>query len=270
MAEDDHDQYNDEYQFADLDTISSEPGDANESIADSPGATEKARAGTAPDDGNIKRKVLIIIALVIVFMVMYKIVGSFLAPKKVSVSTSVPALTPVATPVVAPPPVQPQTVVPVAAVPVSSVDPRVSEKLSALESTQQSMRSEVSSVNDQLGGMANNVNAMIAKMSELNGVITNLSAKVDAQSREIEELTIRRQVVNKTYQRAHNAPHYTKYYLQAVIPGRAWLIATNGATLTVREGTVLAGYGMVRLIDPNQGRVTTSSGQVIRFSQEDS
>ena len=107
-------------------------------------------------------------------------------------------------------------------------------------------------------------------MTELNGVIANLSAKVDQQSREIEGLTIRRQEANKVYHRGAQATHFPKYHIQAVIPGRAWLIATNGATLTVREGTAVAGYGMVRLIDPSQGRVTTSSGQVIRFSQEDS
>ena len=60
------------------------------------------------------------------------------------------------------------------------------------------------------------------------------------------------------------------YYIQAVIPGRAWIIATNGSTLTVREGTNIAGYGIVRLIDPLDGRIVTSSGQIIRFSQEDS
>jgi intracellular multiplication protein IcmG len=64
--------------------------------------------------------------------------------------------------------------------------------------------------------------------------------------------------------------HYSRYNIQAVIPGRAWLIATNGATLTVSQGTAIPGYGIVKLIDPVQGKVTTSSGQIIRFSQEDS
>ena len=60
------------------------------------------------------------------------------------------------------------------------------------------------------------------------------------------------------------------YYIQAVIPGRAWLIATNGSTLTVREGSTIPGYGIVRKIDPNLGKVFMSTGKVIRFSQLDS
>ncbi|HAF87135.1 MAG TPA: type IV secretion protein IcmG, partial [Legionellales bacterium] len=60
------------------------------------------------------------------------------------------------------------------------------------------------------------------------------------------------------------------YYIKAVIPGRAWLIAANGSTLTVSEGTNIKGYGMVKLIDSTQGRILTSSGRVIRFSQQDS
>jgi len=61
-----------------------------------------------------------------------------------------------------------------------------------------------------------------------------------------------------------------QYFLQAIIPGRAWLISTNGDTVTVREGTRISSYGVVRFIDAKRGRVLTSSGQVIRFSQEDS
>ena len=58
--------------------------------------------------------------------------------------------------------------------------------------------------------------------------------------------------------------------MQAVIPGRAWLIANNGSTITVREGTPIPGYGIAKIIDPIKGRVMTSSGKEIRFSQDDS
>ena len=60
------------------------------------------------------------------------------------------------------------------------------------------------------------------------------------------------------------------YYIQAVIPGRAWLVSSQGLTITVREGTSVPGYGIVKLIDPNQGRILTSSGRTITFSQQDS
>ena len=58
--------------------------------------------------------------------------------------------------------------------------------------------------------------------------------------------------------------------LQAIIAGRAWLVCSNGETLTVRQGTQVYNYGEVRYIDAISGQVLTSSGQTITFSQEDS
>ena len=262
----DKDQYNDEYQFADLDAINPDTGDESGSIGEGLEGTEPPRQ--VATDNPIKRNVIIVVALLIFALIIYKGVGLFSAEKKVSANRSAPVLTPVAqqAPIQAPP----AAALVQAPPPPPSVDTNVTQKLSALELSQQSMRTDVSSVSDKLGGISNNLNAIIAKISELNGVIANLNTKVDEQSREIDQLTIRREEAKKASYSVHKEPHYPKYHIQAVIPGRAWLIATNGATLTVREGTVVAGYGMVSLIDPNQGRVMTSSGQVIRFSQEDS
>ena len=265
----DKDEYNDEYQFADLDAVTPNEGDDSGSPAAGPVVSEQEPA--RPRTNDVKRKALIVVIIVIVAMVSYKIVGSMFSAKKDITKTSTPVIQPKQPvpvqsqlqPLVQPTTPQPQT-------PLPSIDPKVTQKLSDLESSQQSMRSDVSSVSNQLGGIGRSVDAMVAKMTELNGIITNLSAKVDEQSHEIEQLTIRREAAKKVHHVEAKGPQYPKFYIQAVIPGRAWLIATNGATLTVREGTVVAGYGMVKLIDPNQGRVLTSSGQVIRFSQQDS
>jgi intracellular multiplication protein IcmG len=145
------------------------------------------------------------------------------------------------------------------------------QKISALELGEQNIRSDISTMNEQLASITNNLNAMNTKMAELNGIMTNLSNKIEQQSREIEQKVVTQRQTKRAYYPSHPAHgKYNKYYIQAVIPGRAWLMAMNGATLTVREGTLVPGYGMVKLIDPNQGRVLTSSGQVIKFSQNDS
>ncbi|MEE9452434.1 MAG: hypothetical protein V3V61_06755 [Gammaproteobacteria bacterium] len=60
------------------------------------------------------------------------------------------------------------------------------------------------------------------------------------------------------------------YYIQAVVPGRAWLKTENGSkTLTVREGSEVDGYGMVRSIDVNEGSITMDTGELIKYSQND-
>ena len=259
----DKDQFNDEYQFDDLNAIdSSGIGDESLTTADTSDVLDDTTTVKKEQD-NTKRNAAIVIGAVILVILLFKIVGSMSSSKKVAVKADMPALVPV-------PVVQPQvaTAPPVVSPPV--VDTQVTQKLAALDASQQTMRSDISSLNDQLGTINQNINTIVAKMTELNSVIVSLNTKVEEQSHELELLTIRREQTKRIHPLLHKTVPHPKYNIQAVIPGRAWLIAKNGATLTVREGTMIAGYGIVKLIDPTQGRVTTSSGQVIRFSQDDS
>jgi intracellular multiplication protein IcmG len=55
------------------------------------------------------------------------------------------------------------------------------------------------------------------------------------------------------------------YRLQAAIPGRAWLMRSDGANVTVSLGDKIPGYGTIVGIDPNEGVVQTSSGANIKY-----
>lgn len=50
--------------------------------------------------------------------------------------------------------------------------------------------------------------------------------------------------------------------LRAVVPGRAWLVDSQGRTYTVAEGDVVGNFGKIVQIDSDAGRVVTSSGYV--------
>lgn len=50
------------------------------------------------------------------------------------------------------------------------------------------------------------------------------------------------------------------YTVQAIIPGRAWLKAENGETVTVAEGDIIKNYGRITKIDPYDGVVQIDSG----------
>lgn len=262
----DNDNYEDEYQFADPDAAGADSTDYNpEADGSTPTVTEKPTFGQSfVGNSSVIRNALVVVGLIVVVMVIYPFIHASLSGSK-----TVPAEKPVAT--------FQQPITPVAPMPEvrssSNMDNQISQKLSTLESTQERIQTEYLSTNGQLSGMNTNINDIMTKITELNTTIALYAAKVDEQSRIIEQLAkrasaqklpSRRPASNKT------ASPSLKYFMQAVIPGRAWLIATNGSTLTVREGTMIAGLGMVTLIDPRQGRVLTSSGQVIRFSQEDS
>lgn len=53
------------------------------------------------------------------------------------------------------------------------------------------------------------------------------------------------------------------YTVQAIIPGRAWLKADSGDTVTVAEGDTLRDYGRISKIDPYDGVVEIDTGNKI-------
>lgn len=272
----DNDQDNDEYKFAELDSLDNEPmGDSDSNVKGTTSSEQK----NYPGQKDIKRNALIAVGLIILAMVMYKLIGYMYfsgTSEPVAPKTSVPPITQVtptqptpsqpATTTVTPVPVQQiQQVQPVS----SQVEQELATKVSSIELSQQSLRSEISAVSQQIGVINNNINNLNAQIANLNQVIGTLSNQLAKQSEVISVLMVRTQRP-KPKPVVRFVPQRITYYIQAVIPGRAWLIGSNGSTITVRDGTKIAGYGVVRLIDSIQGRVLTSSGQVIRFSQDDS
>ncbi len=264
----DNDQNNDEYEFADLDTINSDPDEVDGQIANDGEVKSDSSELMSFTKNSVVRNSIIVVGIIIVLLILYKIIASFYTEKdivtKPSVSANIKEFHP---PVVNKMPAPAA----IAVAPTVALEESMNQKLLALEDTQQSNKASLANVNDKLGGVSTNIDSMVTKMNELTSVITNLNAKIDEQAHEIEQLSIKHEETRKIVQRkVIKTKNLAKYNIQAIIPGRAWLIAKNGATLTVREGTDIAGYGMVKLIDPNQGRVITSSGVVIKFSQDDS
>jgi intracellular multiplication protein IcmG len=269
MAE--HDQDNDEYKFAELDSLDNDP--MNDSVS---GHNNNISSGQNQLSGrkDIKRNALIAVGLVIFAMVMYKFIGYMFfsdSTEAVSTKANVPTVAqvtpqPVPTTVITPVPVQQIQQTQQSA---PQVDPEMANKVSAIEMSQQTLRSELSAVSDQITVINNNINNLNNQIANLNQVIGTLSNQMAKQSEVISVLIARTQP-KKVKTTVRYVPQRVVYNIQAVIPGRAWLIGSNGSTITVREGTKVAGYGVIKLIDSIQGRVLTSSGQVIRFSQNDS
>jgi intracellular multiplication protein IcmG len=274
MSMADNENYDDEYQFVDPDAGSSEPMDHTPDTGTAAPASgeqsfmDKTFAGKS----GVIRNSLIVVGIIIAGMIIYPFVHSALTgSKKPSVISAIPPEKMVQKPVVAVIPQPVSTPVPE----VQNLNADVTQKLSTLQQSQERMQTEVASTGNQIAGINNSITEMTAKVTELNRIILLYATKVDEQSRVVAQLVTEAEALKKAKKKHVVIRHKilipaVKYYIQAVIPGRAWLIGSNGVTLTVREGTMIAGLGMVKLIDPRQGRVLTSSGQVIRFSQEDS
>ena len=268
----DIEKYDDEYEFIDpdqggTDTMEYSP----DAPPTSPPVGEQSIFNkTFSGKSVVIRNVLIVITLIIVVMVIYPFIRSSSTIKKIPAQIS-----PIIQESKVKKSIEPINQTPViASVPDKQLDEKVTQQLSLLQSNQDKIQSEFAATNNQLSGINNNINQMMSTVSELNRMTALYASKVEEQARQIEKLTAEAAAMKKPRIIKHVAHKIrtpgVSYAIQAVIPGRAWLIASNGSTLTVREGSVIAGLGRVSLIDPRQGRVVISSGRVIRFSQEDS
>jgi intracellular multiplication protein IcmG len=255
----DNDKLNDEYQFSELDPINPPSTEEEQSVHD---ASENRRL---TESSNVKRNAIIAVSVFVLLILAYKFIIPHLMDKKpidkdIKPTTSLeqqPSLP------------EPQSQVVSLPTPEPDGSSEVNDQIHLIASSQESLSAELSNVSGQVTNINSSITSLTDKISELNTAITTLSDKLEMQVHVMERMTakpvvrVKKATVRSIKLRSH-------YYLQAVIPGRAWIVATNGATLTVREGSYIPGYGQVKLINANEGRVITSSGQIIRFSQEDS
>ncbi len=264
MAE--HDQ-NDEYQFVEFDEVDSSLMEGSDSKSGKENLPH--HRSTEHIKKDIKRNASIALGLIISIIFLYKIIAYFVLDKK-EASTVEPTQ---ALPQVISPPKKTTTPVPSTTMPATlTVDhSELDKKVAAIELSQQNLRSDLKTLEQDFNSVNSRIDSLNNQMMRLNQAIDSLSSQLTKQADQINALIIRAQAKRTPVKhlKKPSAPSLN-YYLQAVIPGRAWIIATNGSTLTIRKGTKIAGYGTVRLIDPLNGRVLTSSGRVIKFSQEDS
>ncbi|MFY7697387.1 MAG: type IVB secretion system protein IcmG/DotF [Legionella sp.] len=266
MAE--KEEFNDEYQFTALDDVLPQAGDEALESLDKEQGSSKSHHYVGPSP--IKRNVMIVIAIIILSYIAYKIIGSYffnpISPIQANTMIKTVSKAPQALPKIK----SENSANSIDTEQSKSILANLQQKLSALESNQENVHSAVGDTNNQLESLSNSITSLSSQLAQLQQDITILNERVNDESKKVQALASahkKKVIVKKT-----QAPAKVKtiYYVQAVIPGRAWLISPNGTTLTVSEGTMIPEYGFVKLIDPNQGKILTSSGQVIRFSQADS
>ncbi len=109
-----------------------------------------------------------------------------------------------------------------------------------------------------------NVNALATK-------VANLQSQVDLINNRLVALTAQLQQQNALKKKAPKAKSVVKqvqrpvYYVQALVPERAWLKQSDGTMITVTRGDKLPGYGQVSAINLAEGVVMTTEGDMIGF-----
>lgn len=259
-----------EYQYVD-DSAVNDPQEPKEEVFEQTQSKAKSNSdyisklNTIIKQPNIRRNGLIAVAGLFVIIFLIKSIGSDDITKK-SANTA-KAIAPEKIAQVSNPMLQATAVKPN-----NNLDNQQSDRLMEIE---RNVQSNIAGMRDQIGQLSNQVNNLTNTNQALINQISDLTAKMLTSQQALEELL----AAKKSQPVIHRMrPHLAKiqpktqkiiYYVQAVIPGRAWLINSEGATLTVRVGSRVPGFGVVHRIDELQGRVTLSSGHVISFAQAD-
>ena len=119
----------------------------------------------------------------------------------------------------------------------------------------------------QLEQLSQTVGDLNENMSNLSEALKTINDNLQYISQQVVELkSFQVAKLKKAAARKKKAMHDTKYYIQAMIPGRVWLTSVDGKTLTVGRGDHIPGYGVVKRIDERSGAMVTSSGKVIRYA----
>lgn len=193
---------------------------------------------------SISRRVFLIFGLIAAILIVYVIITFTTRPKTAEVPQVAPA-TQAALQVM-----QPVTTTPVlnneAQMNIQQQVQNNQQSIAQLQSQIQQLQSEVAQVTSSMSSLANQVQVLANEVRALN---------MERFIREGKKLI--------------HTPMGRTYYLKALVPGRAWLQSSNGNTITVTIGDRLAGYGIIQVIDTEQGIITTSSGKLIQYGKHD-
>lgn len=229
-----------EYHFADLEDFEEAPAAVTPPPPTSPSFKDRILA-LMQGGGKVRRMVLILIGSIIVVLLITKIANFF--------STPTPPVIKPKPEVVQEPPSTP-----------------------SLESEFQRVLAENNRRHEEV------VDKLQKKIAESDSKMSAMQFQLDSANHTIEKLT--KQLTEKPKEAlpppkkekvvvVPAKPKLPLYYIQAMVPGRAWLSGSGGTPLTVSVGDELPGYGVVSIIDVNSGTVIMDQGQRITYHPND-
>lgn len=210
-----------------------------------------------------RRNVLIAVVIIAAAIALYKLIGVF------SGSSGTRKSTPVVTRTIERRPIPSRTVsIPTLPTPTRTTSPALStalqDQLSQMHQHNVQSSNQVESINTNLHALSNSVANLQGVVAAMNQQLQTVSAQLQQQHTAI--LALRPKKVKRRGPRVGPAsPIRPKWYIQALLPGRAWLFQADGNNITVRTGDSLAGYGKIKDILVVKGVVMTSSGAIIRY-----
>lgn len=139
--------------------------------------------------------------------------------------------------------------------------PAVMGQLANLQHAEVTSQNDITQLQQQIQGMRDALNQASASQVQLNHTLNALVDQMKVLSTEMQVQPNRK---------VGPAQPQIVYHLQAVVPGRAWIINNFGQSETISVGDPVTQYGTVKAIDANRGEVLTSSGKAITYGLYDS
>lgn len=195
-----------------------------------------------------RRNILLAIGAIVVLLVLYKI-GSLLVGSKTTTAVTSQSNQ------VAQPPIPTMTPTPTVTAGTTS------DEIAAIQTQVAQNKAQLDAVQSQLNTLTNSITTVQNNLASMSTQLQALTSKLQGQHERVIALRPKLPVM----------PHLvfikkpTPYFIQALIPGRAWLITPSGHTVTVSVGDHLFGYGTIVRIVPTRGIVMTSSGAILRY-----
>jgi len=132
-----------------------------------------------------------------------------------------------------------------------------SNKINEFENQDKVMGEQVRAMNSRMAAMEAQMNQLVQALNKAQAPTPSSSPPPASASNSNENpsFTLPGSAVVPASQ--------SSYTVQAIIPGRAWLRADNGETVTVAEGDMLRSVGRVTKIDPYDGTIQIDTGNKV-------
>lgn len=270
MANDSKQYQEEEYLFSEDEHA--DPLSPGEPSTDIPGVTSEKQTFFS----GARKNIFIGLGLLIVIYVVYKIISSFFVSDDVRQIPSIPTQqTQPITPSTTSPAVlnQPATTPAVPdnaslheAVNYYNQNRQDEQQVSQLGDTVENIGQQVNNLQSTTQNLQSSVDSINAQLTQINTALTALTNQMQIQ----ENRWVQMQKKSKPKRVFHKAAvTRDTYQTLAVIPGRAWLKSSRGATITVSVGSSLPGYGTVTNINTQTGVIMMSSGSSIQYAPND-
>lgn len=241
---DDEKKSTDEYQY---------PSDEYYKGGETPESLEPLEPEERPRRRFLSRRMLIVIGFIVAIAIVYLFLTLSTKQKTAELSgQQIPAAT------VNVPPQQPIPRTPVTQV--ATPMPTMTER-----DYQEMVRQN--QINQQaIANLQSQMQQLQSQLSQVTNSMSTLANQIQIIANEVKAIAVGRSLMGREMPAA---PAATVFRLKALVPGRAWIQSATGQLTSVTIGDRLPGYGIIQMINTDQGIVTTSSGAVIQYGSRD-